>query len=350
MTAPASLLRSPIFSVRETAESGRGVYATQSIPKGTLLFETAEVAASVIYREYRKEVCAQCFRYDRGRNWKIRDAKAGLAFCSESCQEVWYKGDMNDAAAYITVEGLGKIGRAGTELDDEFAQEAPRPTVQEIDTAWTEAEDMATRLRNARKCDKPTKPERRLLTQVLAVPPLRDIISYQLSGMLTLAHSPSLWSDVMFLESEALPYTSPADLAFHITCYHHLLASAPRSLLPYITAGSIRTLAHRSSHNVFNIWSQDLDDGGSGGSECMGYGLWTAASYWNHSCGANVRKKRDGRTWKFWADRDVEAGEELCISYLGGDEKEMNRQERREKLREHWKFDCACERCREEAG
>ncbi|KAH0023919.1 hypothetical protein KCU78_g5247, partial [Aureobasidium melanogenum] len=61
MSAPASLHASTIFAVRETAESGRGVYATQFIPKGTLLFETAEIAASVIYREYWKEVCSQCF-------------------------------------------------------------------------------------------------------------------------------------------------------------------------------------------------------------------------------------------------------------------------------------------------
>ncbi|KAH0017121.1 hypothetical protein KCU78_g7626, partial [Aureobasidium melanogenum] len=61
MSAPASLHASIIFAVRETAESGRGVYATQFIPKGTLLFETAEIAASVIYREYWKEVCSQCF-------------------------------------------------------------------------------------------------------------------------------------------------------------------------------------------------------------------------------------------------------------------------------------------------
>lgn len=346
MSAPAALLASPLFSVRETAESGRGVYATQSIPKGTLLFETADVAASVIYREYRKEVCAQCFNYDRGRVWKIRDAKAGTAFCSESCRVIWGEDAVNDEAALTAIEGLGKGGRPGSsDSDDEVAESASRPTAHEIEATWRRAEEKATGIRAARRSSKPSKPERRLLTQVLAVPPLRDTISYQLSGMSTVTQSSPLWSDVLHLESESCPYTSPADLEFHITSYHHLLACAPHTLLDQVTRENLQTLAQKSSHNVFNIWSQDLDDGGSGGSECLGYGLWTAASYWNHSCGPTVRKRRDGRKWKFWAERDVECGEELCISYLGADERDMTRQERRAKLKEHWKFDCACRRC-----
>ncbi|KAG9564882.1 SET domain-containing protein, partial [Aureobasidium melanogenum] len=351
MSAPASLHASTIFAVRETAESGRGVYATQFIPKGTLLFETAEIAASVIYREYWKEVCSQCFLYDRGRNWRIRDAKAGLAFCSEECQKIWKNDGVNNEEAAIAIEGLGKTGQSNTSDPDEDPEHLlPRPTVQEIDAAWATAEERAMKIRAARTSMKPSKPERRLLTQILATPPIRGVIAYQLPALLTVANSPSLWSDVLILESETMPYISPADLKFQITSYHHLLACAPLSLLDHITASNLRTLAAKSSHNVFNIWSQDLDEDTSGGSECLGYGLWTAASYWNHSCGPNIRKRREGRMWKFWADRDVEVGEALCISYLGGDEKHMTRSERREKLKEHWKFDCACARCQEEAN
>jgi hypothetical protein len=351
MSAPASLHASTIFAVRETAESGRGVYATQFIPEGTLLFETAEIAASVIYREYWKEVCAQCFLYDRGRNWRIRDAKAGLAFCSEECQAIWKNDAVNDEAAAIAIEGLGKPGQShSTDQDEDLDHLLPRPTMQEIEAAWATAEGIATKIRAARMSAKPSKPERRLLTQVLAIPPVRGVIDYQLPALLTIANSPSLWSDVLILESENMPYISAADLKFQIISYHHLLACAPLPLLDHINATNLRTLAAKSSHNVFNIWSQDLDEDTSGGSECLGYGLWTAASYWNHSCGPNIQKRRDGRTWKFWAERDVEVGDALCISYLGGDEKHMARSERRDKLKEHWKFDCACSRCQDEAN
>ncbi|KAI5205052.1 GroES-like protein [Aureobasidium subglaciale] len=311
----------------------------------------AEIAASIVYREYWKEVCAQCFKYDRGRNWKIRDAKTGHAFCSDECQVIWKKDIVNDEAASMAIEGLGKTGQSNpSDQDYNPAYNLPRPTIPEIESAWKSAEETATKIRAARLSAKPSKPERRLLTQILAVPPTRDLILYQLPALLTIANSPSLWSDVLILESESAPYTSPADLELQITSYHHLLACAPLPLLEYITAENLRDLAAKSSHNVFNIWSQDLDDGGSGGSECLGYGLWTAASYWNHSCGPNIWKRREGRTWKFWAERDVTEGEALCISYLGGDEKDMTRQERRDKLKEHWKFDCACSRCQEEAS
>ncbi|KEQ90910.1 hypothetical protein AUEXF2481DRAFT_525506 [Aureobasidium subglaciale EXF-2481] len=351
MSAPASLHASPIFAVRETAESGRGVYATQYIPKGTLLFETAEIAASIVYREYWKEVCAQCFQYDRGRNWKIRNAKTGHAFCSENCQVIWQNDVVTDEVASMAIEGLGKPRQSSSsDHDHNPAYDLPRPTIPEIESAWAAAEDTATRIRTARSSAKPSKPERRLLTQILAIPPTRDLILYQLPALLTIANSPSLWADVLILESESAPYTSPADLELQITSYHHLLACAPLPLLGHITAENLRTLAAKSSHNVFNIWSQDLDDGGSGGSECLGYGLWTAASYWNHSCGPNIWKRREGRMWKFWAERDVAEGEALCISYLGGDERDMTRQERRDKLKEHWKFDCACSRCQAEVS
>ena len=81
------------------------------------------------------------------------------------------------------------------------------------------------------------------------------------------------------------------------------------------------------------------------GSEILGFGLWPSASYWNHSCSPNVRKQRHGRAWRFWADRQVETNEELCISYLGGDEKQMSVGQRRERLKSWWGFDCACRKC-----
>lgn len=349
MPPPASLLASPLFAIRETAESGRGIYASTSIQKGTLLFETNEIAAKVVYREYRKEACAQCFKYDRGRDWKLRNPLAGVAFCSQECYIAWHKDDVAhgslQAVTLLAAEGL-KIGK-NPRSDDE---DNVRPTKHEIAAAWDAAEDTAAQIRAARLSNKPSKVERRAVAQALAISPERDILGYLVSGILCTVLEPEMWADVLELADESAPYVSAEYLQMHIISYHHILACCPKELLDHVTAKTLKTLAEKSSHNVFNTWSQDLvtEDGtpAPGGSECLGYGLWPAASYFNHSCDPNVQKRRSGRTWQFWAERDIPAGQELCITYLGGDEWEMTRDERAARLKQNWGFDCACIRCR----
>lgn len=351
MSPPPSLLASSLFSIKETPHSGRGVYASTPIAAGSLLFETSDVAAKCVYREYRKEVCAQCFKYDRGRSWKLKNPIAGVVFCCRECHDQWtaenaLRGAI-PAVALAAVEGLrGKSGKTEEEWEEEGEEKDSRPTEQEICDAWTQAEEVATKIRSARLSPHPTKSDRRALAQTLAIQPIRDILSFLLSATLCKALDPDLWSSVLDLAEEKEPYISRQSLDMHILSYHHLLAIMPTEVLPNITADTIKTVAQKSSHNVFNIWSQDLNDGTTGGSECLGYALWPSASYFNHSCAPNVRKKREGRMWRFWADREIGEGEELCISYLGGDEKSMSREERMEKLKKNWGFDCACAWCK----
>lgn len=80
---------SPVFAVQETPSAGRAVFATSDIAKGTPLWVADTPSANVILREYRRELCARCFTYNRGREWKIRDNSVGFAFCSISCQQEW---------------------------------------------------------------------------------------------------------------------------------------------------------------------------------------------------------------------------------------------------------------------
>lgn len=48
---------------------------------------------------------------------------------------------------------------------------------------------------------------------------------------------------------------------------------------------------------------------------------------------------------EFYTTRDVEAGEELCISYV----EELDPVEKRQlRLKEWWFFECTCRRCRDE--
>ena len=70
-------------------------------------------------------------------------------------------------------------------------------------------------------------------------------------------------------------------------------------------------------------------------SENLGSAMYPSASYFNHSCDPNVAKVRQGRTVLFVTSKEVQAGEELCISY-GHTERQV--EERRQVLRDWWGF------------
>ena len=64
-------------------------------------------------------------------------------------------------------------------------------------------------------------------------------------------------------------------------------------------------------------------------------------------CSPNVRKEREGRTLRFVTTKEIEVGEEVCISY--GHVDAMSRVERQKELLEGWYFECRCSRCVAEA-
>lgn len=78
-----------------------------------------------------------------------------------------------------------------------------------------------------------------------------------------------------------------------------------------------------------------------------GIGLYATQSAANHSCAPNAECQfRDNCSrLSLVALRDIGAGEEVMISYLGECAQGDRGPKRREKLREHYLFVCECERC-----
>jgi hypothetical protein len=232
---------------------------------------------------------------------------------------------------------------------------AEKPSEDEIQTAWDAVASTAHFVLEARNGSN-RKPHRRALQAVLSTPPPNpDILCFHLAATIARAKTTiprtgvietTEWETLLQLLPDSTPYANSYDLATHIQSYLHLLALLPPHLLPYATPETLLALAERDSHNSFGVRS--LDDHGD---EFLGYGVWPVASFFNHSCSPNVGKRRVGRAWEFWTNRPVLVGEELCISYMGGDEVDLDVLERRERLRETWVFECRCLRCgREEGG
>ncbi|KAI1629225.1 hypothetical protein EDD37DRAFT_604125 [Exophiala viscosa] len=352
MSAPAQDARpsSDLFEVKDTATSGRGVFALKDIKQGTPLLSTSTIAASAIYKNYQKEVCAQCFAYNRGILWKVRDNARGVVFCSEVCRDTWTTS--MPAVGLLAREEVQKLLQRKQKLWDDEMHDLAKPSESAIEKAWTAAEETAQLIRavrvSAHQCPSlpNTKTQRKAFRQAQAIHPDPDTIWFLLDAAVESSRQSDIIALTADLAADPQPYINEEDLRFHIEAYLVLLAEVPEELLPHVQQSLMRTVQSRTTHNSFGLRSlDDVDEPGTAGSECFGFGVWPGASYWNHSCDPNVQKQRSGRTWKFWAKRDIETGEELCISYLGGDERDMSTSERLEKLKRIWGFECGCNRC-----
>jgi hypothetical protein len=211
--------------------------------------------------------------------------------------------------------------------------------VNDIGSAWEEALSISEKILKDRK-RKPQAPSA-LRSACFDIDDLRFI----LSGLVSFHRNKEAISEVLQLGPSWSPYlTSRSLLAQHIDILHFLTSALPLDspVLAYVTPYCVTALITRDSGNSFGIWDLQL-----AGQELFGYAMYPCASYFNHSCSPNLQKRRTGRFYEFITCRDVAEGEELCISYLGGAERELDKQSRQKRLKEGWFFDCSCSRCRE---
>jgi hypothetical protein len=351
------LLDSPIeplsdyFTIENTGNAGRGVFATRNLPTGITVLQSERIAISVISREYRREVCAKCFNYERGYNLKIRNTSVNFSFCSKECEQAWNQLNQGiPAEAWRVTEDFIKSKAIKSALSDQaFADETlVRPTKAEIDEAWLSVESTAHFIHQAR-CGSKAKHSQRSLQATRDIVAVSDVLYWFVSGILThYAYDISQsndWEAFLALAPDEEPYHSSAHLKQHVYGYLQLLCILPVPLLPSVTPEVCRAIVTRDVHNSFGIRS--LDDEGS---EIFGWGVWPDASYFNHSCTPNLAKSREGRAWSFWANTAIQPKDQLFISYLGGDEKDLNLKERQQRLSKAWGFDCLCFRCIKESA
>jgi SET and MYND domain-containing protein len=176
---------SPHFQLKESPRCGRGLFASHAIPSGTPLLSTSFVPLSLIKREYRKEVCANCFAYETGRSLKIRDGLTNFSFCEAPCNDQWTTDTPPLVVeAWLAVESFIKKKSSKTGLGESVsAVIATKPSPLEIDETWRSVEDTAHFVRQARM-GSTAKPHVRALQSVLSVMPQSDALCFLLSGVI----------------------------------------------------------------------------------------------------------------------------------------------------------------------
>ena len=363
------------LQIQRTAFSGNGVFATSHIPHNTLLLTASDPYASIIYRPYRKETCAWCFAYNLGRHFKIRcvDFETGFVFCRGECRQKWEADvgilGMQACEAVETFVRLNRKPRRENkeEKEKKGGKEERKPSVEQVAKTWKDAEVGAHRIRAFREGFS----NKKRIPKEVSSPANPDTLSFLLSGILAL-HKPkvegNLHRGVNILYEAPVPYVSHTSLTSHTTSYLQLLAVLPLPVLDLVTASNVRRIIGIAYDNAFGIRSADhsprslglpprsspvstalltlkIDELESPGSEVLGYALYPSASLFNHSCLPNLRKVREGREWRFWSVQEIKDGDEVCITYLGGDERTLSTMERKERLRLGWEFECGCETC-----
>lgn len=368
------------LTIRETSDAGRAVFAKSNIEPGTPLLSTSPALSPlchVILRPYRREVCAQCFLYDRGQDWKIRDTSLGIAFCSQFCEDAWQQENNETCqAALLAVEKFIKASNKRQSKSQVNQKDSQRSQISEeaISNEWQRIEILNESVLRARLSDSPSKIQRALLRNTQDLTPDADILTYALSGVLAVYRAQKMKGDgsddsntAAVDAAEFLPSlyqlasddhvfvttpTTSSPLEDYTSAYLVLSAILPTLLLKILSTNLIINLASRASHNAFSIRPEGTTDGDQSG-EFLGWGVWPEASFFNHSCRPNVTKERKGRVWTFSASSESElitVGQQLCITYLGGDEKDLNVHERRKRLQEQWGFLCQCDLCQQQSA
>lgn len=328
------------WKIEDTAAAGLGIFARIDLTSGSHLLSTSaslSPIAHVILRKYRREVCAVCFLYDRGCEWKTRKPDLGVSFCSTECLTKWTNATTEDEvqARQVVEAHLQRQSRTQRgEENDHMSNTA------DGDCTWGQAAEQARQVVEARSKDRPTKDEKRLLQTHFEAAVDPDILQFLLGGSLA-RRDRSVQSSLLAIADNPAVYET-ASRSDHIRAYLLLLAIVPVPLLPLVEADYCHQLISRASHNAFSI--RPTSDGEQSG-EFLGFGVWPEASFFNHSCQPNVRKERVGRQWRFWVDAGVNEVDELCITYLGGEEKELGVDQRRKRLHDEWGFTCMCKRC-----
>lgn len=286
----------------------------------------------------------------------MRDNDSGKFFCSSECNDAW----VNEGDGRLKVEAWHEVetfvktrSKAITNVHG-LAATGDKPGKEAIDGTWEEAENIAALQRLGRTSSgansgpgiKAEKPYRQALHHTWTQPVDPDILAFFLSGLLRKKTAPQQWEDeVSGLAQDPQPYRSNAELEAHCNAFLQLTAIVPTSLLGILTPRLCHRLIAATSHNSFGLHS-----GGEDGEEYLGYALFPEASFFNHSCSPNLQKLRTGRRWAFRTAFEVPAGEQLCITYLGGEEKHLSVAERRNRLMTTWGFECQCTRCCEESA
>lgn len=311
------------------------MYASTTIPADQLVYICPSPYASVIYRAFRREVCAHCFAYaldaiPRRNAWISRyegnGGTGGVWFCSEQCKMIWVDEETRpeNGGSLLTVvnAAVDKLAqrlalaasKRATPHPDIETREQNALTPQYIEEAWNSVETRSIKaniemaplneleldtvrfvlsgiIRLHRETVKP-----RLSDHPTPIAAISSIASEMLPPPIPFE---SIWADLLELQNNELEVIRgrPFILDSFLRIYTFIRAVVATSatgkirkpatgssitvLQSYImTSDIVRAILIRDQGNTFGLYEEGE---GQGGCEMLGFALFVAASYFNHS-------------------------------------------------------------------
>lgn len=298
-----------MFELRNTTY-GRGLYATVDIKSGTKL-AVCHPYSTAVTCSFTERICANCGLPSGSKhlptNWEIVCQSChSVRYCSTQCQ-------LSHTQHAVECEALQRFNE----------NEAMQGLAEE--EAHGDHTHSQARLLISILCRAAAEPPCQESPQ-LSAPPLCCTTSDD--------NSPHSFAEVETLEGNSRVLNPELNKAIDT------MWQGVETALPTHARGSkeaFSELVLRDECNGFAYWK---------GGECYGCSIIPRASMFNHSCTPNVVKAH-GTGWRmtFTTLRNVPAGTELCISYVGLD---ALGKDRRESLRDQFGFDCQCVKCERE--
>lgn len=296
------------FELQTTTHGGRSLFATSNIGPWTRIHSDEVPFAYVIYKNYRKEVCAHCFTYsasDRARStvgssrtWSIKWSQAGAAtawFCSDMCKNSWERDEAS--VLLMEVDALLTKGQVATRKrfkspEEEVKVKAMLPSFEPgdrtitqavIDAAWEGIEALVsskahlTLYYSTLHLDDMELEIARSLVAAIVRRYCDERLSPSDQTSQTTRNRSVSWSQLLNLQMNELRniQTRPYMLSAYLRIYVFLSHALPKYLRKYIS--TVRETLGRDTGNAFGIWDGDRRD------EMVGWGIWVSASYFNHS-------------------------------------------------------------------
>lgn len=329
---------------RWSTEAGRHLVAARPILPGEVVLRALPYATILMAGAPeggapapRARWCVGCLRFRRKRELPLRCGSCGASYCSERCQDRAARMGLRTPAAcraqsmLATLDcGLSSEGRASAGLLVSIAaRAAAQPHRDGLEPDASHVLSLATL--PERLAPQALEEEGRVAREAA----LLDAASREDAESLGVAAAAAA-------VLRASGWASPSGIA-------PSGGAAPLTLdAPGELERRLLELHARICCNSFGL-SVGAEDGG-GEPTLEGWGLWPAASLFNHDCMPTLyiehgRKAGDCGQLVFRALRAVAAGSHLTISYgrAGG---RQTGQARATIMREVWRFECSCEYCR----
>ena len=275
-----------MFLRLESTAHGRALLATQAIPTDTLVHTCEAPYASVVQRNFRKEVCGFCFAYsfDVGRcTWNVRSAAApGVWFCGDACQDIWDTRENVDGIIGLSNSSIEKAVARMRKNQAKIPAQAPTTHHHDVsrtklDSGWESAEKYKQNITDAVLLNDTELDIARLAADAIV---RRYIEDNPPSGAI---HRHPRWAEFMDLQDNELPLvqTRPYIFESYLRVYQFLRSALPPVLQAYlVSSDTVRTTLACVSGNAIGIWqlSPTTDDG-----EMFGWGVYISGAYFNHS-------------------------------------------------------------------